>query len=841
MDDEQWTRAKHLLNNLLDAAPDDPAAWLDEQCDDPALRANVQSLFRAHEDGTLSAEDHASGWLAGAPEGEAGGPGPSLTGRRIGAYRLVEEIGVGGMSVVYRAERAAGDYEETVAVKVLQRRLHSGDAAQRFRAERQVLASLDHPHIAQLQDGGVTEGGRPYLVMEHVDGVPLTDYADAHDLELEARLDLLAQVFDAVAAAHRQLVVHRDLKPSNVLVTETESGPQVKLLDFGIAKLLDDSMPVTAPQTETGHHLLTPAYAAPEQVRGTDMSTRTDVYQLGVLAYELLAGTRPFDLWDKSLTEIERIVLENDPPPPSERAEATAEALQGDLDTILQKALRKEPERRYGSVEALAADVRRHRADEPIRARPATLGYRAKKFVRRHRWGVGVAAGFLVLLLTAGALLVQQRNQAQRNAQRAQREAETAEQVSQYLSSLFEEADPNFAQGDTVTARELLRLGTQRVGELDDQPAVQAQLAYVLGKTRRQLGLYDTTRALLERSLSLRRRLHGREHPDVADSMHELALLIRDQTGRYARAESLLTEAVAINRAVHGPQDSTVAAGLKDLVFLQRQQGKLDAAEASVREALSVQRALYGDEHVTVAESLFNLAAILRDRGQYEQAEDVQRRSLAMVRSLTDGPHPGVSANLNNLALVLEEQGRLEETEEALRQALKVNRTLFGSPHPEVANTVSNLASNLAEQGRYEAAVPHQRTALQLRRALHDGPHPLVAEQLHNLASLHGSRGRLAAADSAYRAAQRVYQQLGNTDRPSYALTLAQHGRLLRKQGSYAEAESLLKKALSVRRSLPETDSSRIQKLHSELATLYTDWNRPDWARKYEAASTRSP
>jgi serine/threonine-protein kinase len=588
-----------------------------------------------------------------------------------------------------------------------------------YRAERQVLAALDHPNVARLLDGGVTEGGRPYLVMKYVDGPPITEYAATNELGLVARLDLLEQVMEAVQAAHRRLVVHRDLKPSNVLVTETDEAPRVKLLDFGIAKLLDDSLPVTRPETRTGHHLMPPSYAAPEQVTDAEGTTATDTYLIGMLAYELLAGTRPFDLDDKSLTEIERIVVETEPPPPSDRAQGGGvppEQLRGDLDVIVTTALRREPERRYASVEALASDLRRHRHGEPVDARPATLGYRTKKFVQRHRWGTGVAAAFLAVLVVAGTLLVRQRN-------RAQREAQKAERVSSFLTNLFGAAMPAEAQGDTVTARKLMREGRRRLGALDDQPAVQAQMMYVLGRTHRTLALYDEARRLLRRSLEQRQEIYGDPHPDVAQSMNELALFLRDQ-GQYAEADSLLRRVVNSRRRLNGPRHPSVAAALMDRTYVLRQRGRYEKAETAVQTAVSIQRSHHGAPSMQLAEGLYNLAAVLRDQNKYGRAETVQRRSLKMARELTQGPHPGVALNLNNLVLTLRRQGQFQAADSLYRTALAMNKALYGPEHREVATTLENLASIALKRGRLDAADSLSREALRLTRTLYGTDHP---------------------------------------------------------------------------------------------------------------------
>jgi serine/threonine-protein kinase len=793
MSDEQWTRARQLLNDLLDADPDDRAAWLDAHCgDDPALRAEVESLLRAYEGGTLLEGEYAADWLADDDPAAA----PDLTGQQVGPYRLTAEIGVGGMSVVYRGERTDGAFEQTVAVKLLQRRLHSGDAEQRFRAERQVLASLDHPHIASLIDGGVTGGGRPYLVMEHVEGTPLTDYAEAHDLDLDARLDLLQQVLEAVQAAHRRLVVHRDLKPSNVLVTETEGGPRVKLLDFGIAKLLDDSMPVTAPQTETGHHLMTPAYAAPEQVTGDDVTTRTDVYQLGVLAYELLSGTRPFDLSGKSLTEIERIVMEEEPAAPSEQAREHAPQLQGDLDTIITKALRKEPDRRYRSVEALAADLDRHRAGTPIEARPATFGYRARKFVDRNRTVVGAGALIFLLGVAYAVTVTIQADRLAEQRDRAQQEAETAEQVSEMLVGLFEASNP-YEQPDTLTARTLLRRGEDRISQLQDQPKAQAQLLGAMGRAHQGLGDYDRADSLQKEALELRNRLYDAPHAEIATSLSDYAM-VQLERGRHAVAESLHTKALAMRRQLYGPNHRSVSNSLNNLGITLLRLGKHAAADSVHREALAIKRKQLGPRHPETAATLDHLGVALREQGKYGAADSVLHEALAIRRETLGPRHPGTATTLQNLGIALMQRSKYGEGVSAFRGALSIKREHLGPRHPSTATTLNNLGLALIYQGRYAAADSALQEAVMVRRRKLGPRHPRVATTLNNLGNAFREQGSYAEANSAYREALSISREKLGPRHPNTATVLTNLGSALGGRERYAAADSVLREAIAI-------------------------------------------
>jgi serine/threonine-protein kinase len=866
MSDDQWPRAKQTLNDLLEADPDDRVAWLDARCGgDAALRAEVEGLLGAYEEGPVGPDEEGGDWVTAS--GAAVGPATEdLQGRRVGPYRLVEEIGVGGMGVVYRAERADGAFERAVAVKLLQRRLHTGDAAARFRAERQVLASLDHPHIARLIDGGVTGGtaegeiagegpdggGRPYLVMELVEGTPITDYADTHNLGVEARLDLLGQVLGAVQAAHRQLVVHRDLKPSNVLVTETEEGaPQVKLLDFGIAKLLGEALPGPRPETRTGLHLMTPAYAAPEQVKGEEITTATDVYQLGVLAYELLAGVRPFDLSDESPAKVERIVCEEEPETPSVRAGAgpvVPDRLRGDLDVIVLKALRKEPGRRYRSVEALGTDLRRYRNGEPVEAWPATLEYRAKKFVSRNQ--TLVVAGVLVLLLgIAYAVTVTvQANRLAEERERARKQAEAAEQASAVLVDLFEAADP-YESTDTLTAETLLRRGERRLDALENQPALRGQLLGALGRVHRSLGGYATADSLHRRALDLhsrhqdgpnrgratglydlamtkedrgqykvadslharalemRRRLYDSPHRKIAESLHDLAS-VRRKRGMFSEADSLFQAALSMGKTVHGAKSTEVAEVLSDLGLLLDNQGRYAVADSMYREALSIRRERLG-RHPSTATTLNNLGLALTKQNRNSTADSIYRQALSIKREQLGTDHPSTAATLHNLASVLEERGRYAAADSMYREALSIRRERLGR-HPSTAVTLTSLADVRQDRGWYASAVSLQREALGMRRDILGETDPTTAEAMTDLARYLGDQARYVAAESLYREGLSIKREtLGPRD-PDVAMTLNNLGLALKKQDRYVAADSMYRKSLAIKRDTAEVSEASI-------------------------------
>ncbi|MFB6280157.1 MAG: tetratricopeptide repeat protein [Salinibacter sp.] len=803
----QWDRVKEIVDAFHEEAPDDLEAWLDERCgDDEALRREAESLLQADQGGRLSDEDRAADRLSvempgaedppGAPKSPLGPPG-GKEGTTVGPYRLLEEIGVGGMSIVYRAERAGADFEQTVAVKLLQRRLGDEEGRQRFRTERQVLASLDHPGIAQLIDGGVTEGGRPYFVMEYVDGTPITEYADAHDLGLEARLDLLRQTAEALQAAHRQLVVHRDLKPSNVFVTETETGPQVKLLDFGIAKLLGDTLPVTRPRTQTGRRPMTPAYAAPEQVGGGEISTQTDVYQLGMLAYELLAGARPFDIEDASPAERERLLREERPARPSEqegKGGVPAARLQDDLDTVVLKALRKEPDRRYASVGALAEDLRRYRANEPVRARPATAAYRARKFVERNARAVaGVAAAMAVIVgLTAFYI-----HRISEERDRAQREARKAEAVAGYLTDLLQSTRPDESAEEEVTAADMLRRGRRRIDQLEGQPAVQARMLQLLGNAYRERADYEQATRLLRRSFSIRDSLYGDSHRSIANTLEELAHL-QQQLGNYSQADSLWREALEAQKLRLGPGSPKLWEPLNNLGIVAQKQGNYAEADSFFQAALQAERSASVPDSGNLAATMQNLAIAYDEQGQYDQADSLYRMALRLNREQYEAPHPSIATTLYNQAGLLAQKGRLVKADSLIRRATDMDRRGMGPRHPSVGIDLVLRGKILADRRRFEEARSVLRKARSILQENLPSDHVRIVSAEHQLG--------------------RVHMELGN----------------------YRRAESLLRGCLE--RVREKGARKQVQNVRADLAKLYDRWGKPEKAATFDTTATaRAP
>jgi serine/threonine-protein kinase len=734
----------------------------------------------------------------------------------IGPYRLLGELGRGGMGTVYLAERADGQYEQTVAIKVLRRGVITDSLVQRLLAERQILAGLEHPGIARLLDGGIDEQGRPYIVMERVEGLPLLAHCDQARLDVASRLELFESVCAAVDYAHGRLVVHRDLKPSNILVTP---AGQVKLVDFGIAKLLHEEgglAPLGASTTLTrdGRQPMTPEYAAPEQVRSEPVTTATDVYALGVVLYELLVGCRPYLLERPGAHELETAVLEQEPARPATRlrhlgeelgAERLAELaasrrtglerwrrqLRGDLETICLTALRKDPARRYSSAARLRDDLVRYRRGLPIAARADTFAYRARKLVGRHPWSVAAASATATVLLV-GVVVLSAQNRSIRQ------ERDKAERVTELLVSLFEVSDPSEARGAEVSARELLDRGAAQVrGGLESQPLLEADLLEVLGRVYGSLGLYERATEELEASLDLRRPLLGASSPEVIETVLRLGDAERSR-GAYERAEALLRDALTRSRSRFGERslEAVRAADALGKTLLAR--GERGEARELFEQALATLDELGAARGVEAAEVENNLAALELAEGDFAAAEPRFRRSLELRRELLGADHPAVAATLNNLAALLSQRGEHAEAQATWEQALELYGRLHGEEHPRSATARNNLGLAKLAQGDLEAAERDLRRALELRRALLDAEHPDLAASLSNLGFAVQGLGDAEEAAALHGEALAIRRSVLGAGDPRLAQSLNNVGLLALEGGRLEEAETAFREAMSI-------------------------------------------
>ncbi|HEY3936620.1 MAG TPA: serine/threonine-protein kinase [Bryobacteraceae bacterium] len=824
-DGQRWRRLETLFYQASDMDVRDRAQFLDQVCaGDTVMRRDVESLLGAA-DHTLSALREPAEKAAREIAGDW-----AFTGRRIGPWRILAALGEGGMGRVYLASRADEVYEQKVAIKLMRADFGGDrDMLLRFRTERQILAKLNHSNIARLLDGGVSVEGLPYLVMEYVEGVPIDRYCAGQRLSIDARLRLFRTVCGAVEYAHHNLVIHRDIKPANILVTE---GGEPKLLDFGIARLLDPEFSGTA-RTQPSERLMTPEYASPEQVRGESVTTAADVYALGVLLYELLAGVRPFRLKTESPLEIARAICEQTPQPPSAASEnADAKRLRGDLDRIVMMAMRKEPERRYGSVEQLSADVEAYLGGYPLQARTDTWGYRSSTFVRRHKAGVAAALLFAVALtgfgIGMGVL-----------AKRASRQREIAEREKQFLSGMFQSAAPEVARGETITARTLLDRGAQRIdGELVGEPQVRGSLLETIAHAYRTLGMFDQAEPLAVKSVELDRKAFGGRDPETVKAEELLAELYRDK-GQYGLAESLLTKVLDVKRATLGDTSPEVAGVMGELgecyyweakddqaisllrrtlaidrkngpdygvsernylaLTLERK-GDFDEARQLLTEAVDINRRVEGTNSPDYAISLHNLGSALIDRGDLFGAEAKLREALAIRRVVLGPEHPDTTVSMNNLGYVLLERGEWREAEPLLKSALDINRKDLGPRNPRLAGSINNWARVLQAKGDYAGAEVNYNRALDLLKQTGASATWPAAQIIANLGVLDFDQGNYPAAEQYARQAMGLRLRLGGDGTPAFASSLIEVGNDLAVQRNAAAAEPLYRKALDIRK-----------------------------------------
>lgn len=744
-----------LFLRAVELDPADRPGFLDAQCGaDGALRAAVERRLR--QSAAADAYLNALAERLGLAHGSVDTPAP----QRVGRYAIERLIGRGGMGAVYLARRADDQYEQRVAIKMLPFGLDPS-VPQRLIAERQILARLSHPGIAHLLDGGVTDDGAPYFVMEYVDGEPIDAYCDRHRLSIAARLDLFTRVCDAVDYAHRNLVIHRDLKPGNILVTE---GGEVKLLDFGIARLLDEEAPrLTAP----GGQPLTPRFASPEALEGGAVSTVSDVYALGVILFELLTGQSPYGRAARSPLALLAALQQAEPARPSaavddaERRPAALRGLEpgqlrrrlaGDLDAIVLTALRRQPDQRYASAAQLATDIRRSQANLPISARPPTPAYTARKFVRRHSAAVAGAAVAVLALVLVTAVSVRYGVTTARQAEQIARERDRAEQTQAFLLSLFEAADPNQARGATVTAKQLVDQGARRV-EAELVGLDQAQTAETIGGIYLALGLYDQAAPMLELATRTYRQQLGSTSLEHIRVLDERALLAEIR-GDYATSRALAERALTLSTRSGDPE--AIALARTRLGRILHLMGNLNEAEPHYRAALEQYVALFGEHSEPVAQGLSHLATLQEHLGAFDAAERMLRQALAIRRALFGDEHLGTIEIYINLASAMLDQGRLEDAIAMLDHALALNRKLLGDEHRDNAFIYNHRAHAREELGDYAGAEADLRRAGGLLAANLGVDHPDYGIMLANLGKLLMHNGDHPGAREAFQGAYQV-------------------------------------------------------------------------------------
>lgn len=807
---EQWSRVRALFDELIGLDEARLNARLRElKAEQPDIAAELTELLASH----AGAHQWFGEMAADLGRQRAAEIDASWAqNRTIGPYALNGLLGTGGMGSVFRAQRADGELDREVALKVVPAGLDSPQAIQRFASERDILASLSHPNIAQLLDAGVSEDGKPWFAMEFVSGQPITNWCDARQLSLRQRVELFLQLANAVQFAHRNLIVHRDLKPSNVLVT---GDGQVKLLDFGIAKMLDEDAAATA----TASRLLTPAYAAPEQLQGQRLSTATDVWALGVILHELLTGLRPRNSGISGTTDTtetmapSRLVsalnsgrLDTDEADGERLAavrgskpDGLSRSLKGDLDVIVLKSLSQEPERRYPSAGQMADDLRRYVAGQPISARPDSLGYRLAKLVRRHPWSS--AAAILAIVATL-VFALYAREQARILAQ----ERDRAQRVAEFLTEVFSVSDPERAQGESITARELLARGVSRAEkDLVNQPALAADFLATLGRTHRNLGDYSTANSLFERVLDLHQNQLDSAPEEIARASIDLAQTQR-LIGNYQAAEDLLTDVIArVEPGADGDDAQLHAEALSRLGRVLGVRGKNEQSFEMLKRSLAITRRLPQLSDLTLATRLNDMASASFRAGRFSEAQSMLSESLNLHRrmdrrdQITIG-RPETATALNNLGLAHYLQGHHEQAEPLFREALSMRQSILATNHPEVAQTQTNLGLLLRDLGRFEEAEAALGSALEIRRHSLDQHHPLVAQALNNLAMVKESQGQFEQSEDLFRQSLSGLVEHFGAEHPSVASAQTNLGRMLLSADRPDEALPLFSRSLQIRK-----------------------------------------
>jgi eukaryotic-like serine/threonine-protein kinase len=714
----------------------------------------------------------------------------------------------------------------------------------RFESERQALAMMDHPAIAKVFDAGETEDGRPYFVMEYVQGIPITTYCDQNRLTTQERLELFRHVCEGVQHAHQKAIIHRDLKPSNILVAIQDGKAVPKIIDFGVAKATAQSLTERTMYTELGMLIGTPEYMSPEQAEmtGQNVDTRTDVYSLGAILYELLVGALPFDpkeLRRAGYDEIRRKIREEDPPKPSTRLSTMGDAstvqahnrrmespslirqIRGDLDWITMKTLEKDRTRRYGSPSDLAADIDRYLHHQPVVACPPSTLYKTRKFVRRHRVGVGVAATLAILVIAFSVTTAIQARRIARERDRANQEAETSRQVSDFLVGLFKVTDPEQGRGKDISAREILDRGSQRVAtELREQPAVRATMLNTMGEVYRNLGLYDKALALVQESLGIRQKMFPKESKEVVSSLITLGVVKMDK-GDFAAAETLMKQALEIQRKVLGPEHAAVAESLNNLGSLRFEAGDWKGSEQYFREALAQFRKLLGSENLSTATTLNDLAMVLNYEEKYEESEALYRESLEIRRKLLSGDHPLIAQSLNNIAMLYLRQKKYSQAEPMFREALAINRKAVGEVHPVVASNLNNLALVYMEQGQAGKAEEYFRQVLALDRKIYGENHPRVANSLQSLGAALLREKKYKEAEESMR--QAIAIKLATFPETSWEVATTKNmlGGCLTEAKNYKAAEPLLVDSYNIIKKQFGLQHDRTRRAGSRLIALY--------------------
>ncbi len=877
MDSTRWQRVQTLFHEAADLPASQQRVFLETQCgDDAELVSEVLILLE---------EDARGGSMLDGDVADVASQifndssTSSLPFKEFGPYRIKQVLGEGGMGVVYLAERE--DLGNEVAIKILRDAWVSPARRERFNAEQRTLAQLNHPSIARLYDAATSPDGTPFFVMEYVEGIPLTDYCKTQKCSIPERLRLFRAVCEAVLYAHQHAVIHRDLKPSNILV---KGDGSIRLLDFGIAKHLEN-LGELVDQTITGLRMMTPAYAAPEQIRGEQIGIQSDVYSLGVVLYELLAGHLPFDLTKCSPSQAEKVLTEQEAQKPSEAVVKTAasagtngsavtasKTAWADLDVLCLTAMHKDPQRRYQSVEALIRDVNHYLDGEPLEARADSWHYTLGKFVRR-RWQLVSATAVVFALLVGLVIFYTVRLTKARNA--ALMQAARTQRIQRFMLNLFQGGDPAAGPADDLRVVTLLDRGVQEARSLDAEPAVQAELYETLGGIYQKLGKLEQADALMESALAKREALYGPDSVETAKGLLALGSL-RDAEARYGDAERLIRQALDRDRRHLPANDPAVAKAMLALGGVLDNRGAYDQSIAILEQtvqlysapgsepveladslyelananfyaghyekskeinerALAMYKQIYGDHHPRVAEILINLGAIQLDTGHYAAAEQYDRQALDIVQAWYGKDNPETATDLTILARSLVYQKRYAEASDLLQQSLAIKERTFGKVHPSVASTLNELGSVALQEGKYDAAEQYFTRMADIYRSEYGEQHYLYATALSNLASVYTAQQQWTRAEKLYRQAIPIYVESQSPTHINTGIARIKLGRTLLRQQRYADAEGETHEGYDILRTQMDPKVSWLVNARKDLVEEYEGLKEPDQAARFRA------
>lgn len=810
MDESRWQKVETIIDEVLDLPPEKRNTYINIQCEgDAALKGEVTQLLESIFD--------SRGWLENpkqykkefyeevSDDLESLSSHHSLIGKQVGAYSIQKQIGEGGMGAVYLAERADKEFQHSVAIKIIRHGRATTSNIQRFKREQQILADLNHPGIATLHDGGVTDDGFLYIIMEYVEGMPIDEYCRQQNISVDDKITLFKQVLHAVRHAHENLVIHRDLKPGNILVDQ--SG-DIKILDFGISKLLEEK---DTSLTQTGARLLTPKYAAPEQIKETNITTATDLYALGIIFYELLAGVPPFNFEDASQHEIEHIILQNDPSAPSSRVDTAKleKAFRGDLDAIVLKAIRKEPELRYRVANDFLNDLENYRKGLPVTARQDSVQYRSKKFLQRHKQGVASIAAILLLIIGFAGFytwrITEERDQARFEAQRA-------EEVKDFMLSIFNRSNPDMAaySNDELSAAELLAEGLQKVEvELQNQPQMYIEMLVSIGDALANIDDFKNAEDALKKALTRSREFYGTNSLETANILSDLANY-NHEIQNYTQAEDFILEALAIDSTINGPSSESIVSKFSIFASNQFLQSKYQTAKKYFHLADSLKQAYELTNTPGYYTLLGNLGETELYLGNYKKAEEHFFQVLNFYNNYYEREHINIAMTQYRLGLLYNRKSQYKKAETYLLKSLDGYKRALGENNSNLSATYAMLARNYRLVGDFKEAQYYAQKDADLTKNLFGDTSAMYAKSLNNLAMMQKAQGKFKDAKNNYQLSLSLYQKHLEKDNPDLAIPLYNLADVEMALGNYQKAHQLIKRVVKI-------DKNRLGPQHPEV------------------------